>query len=110
MSRRYDSQKRILVTGGSGFPGSHLIDRLLTRVHEVVCADNLFTGTRRLPLPASDPRQRRPDIGLAQSLLDWSPSIALKVGLGATIQYFRDLVQPSPVVSLATVKSGGGAN
>jgi UDP-glucuronate decarboxylase len=45
--RIYDSQKRILVTGGAGFLGSHLIDRLLARGDEVVCVDNLFTGTKR---------------------------------------------------------------
>lgn len=47
MPRVYDSRKRILVTGGAGFLGSHLIDRLLERGHEVLCVDNLFTGTKR---------------------------------------------------------------
>ncbi|MDU8946164.1 UDP-glucuronic acid decarboxylase family protein [Ovoidimarina sediminis] len=47
MTRLYDSRKRILVTGGAGFLGSHLIDRLLGQGHEVICADNLFTGTKR---------------------------------------------------------------
>ena len=47
MARNYASQKRILVTGGAGFLGSHLIDRLLSDGHEVLCADNLFTGTKR---------------------------------------------------------------
>jgi UDP-glucuronate decarboxylase len=47
MPRLYDSRKRILVTGGAGFLGSHLIDRLLDAGHEVVCVDNLFTGTKR---------------------------------------------------------------
>jgi UDP-glucuronate decarboxylase len=45
--RLYDSRKRILVTGGAGFLGSHLIDRLLEQGHEVLCVDNLFTGTKR---------------------------------------------------------------
>jgi UDP-glucuronate decarboxylase len=45
--RNYEKQKRILVTGGAGFLGSHLIDRLLADGHEVVCADNLFTGSKR---------------------------------------------------------------
>jgi UDP-glucuronate decarboxylase len=45
--RVYNPQKRILVTGGAGFLGSHLIDRLLADGHEVVCADNLFTGSKR---------------------------------------------------------------
>ncbi len=47
MTRLYDSRKRILVTGGAGFLGSHLIDRLLDQGHEVICVDNLFTGTKR---------------------------------------------------------------
>ena len=42
-----DSRKRILVTGGAGFLGSHLIDRLLAQGHEVICADNLFSSTKR---------------------------------------------------------------
>ena len=42
-----DSRKRILVTGGAGFLGSHLIDRLLEQGHEVICADNLFSSTKR---------------------------------------------------------------
>ncbi|MEH2533510.1 UDP-glucuronate decarboxylase [Bradyrhizobium sp. AZCC 1588] len=46
MRRNYDSCKRVLVTGGAGFLGSHLIDRLLSDGHDVVCADNLFTGTK----------------------------------------------------------------
>jgi UDP-glucuronate decarboxylase len=45
--RLYESRKRILVTGGAGFLGSHLIDRLLENGHEVLCIDNLFTGTKR---------------------------------------------------------------
>ena len=39
--------KRILVTGGAGFIGSHLCERLLNEGHEVVCLDNYFTGTKR---------------------------------------------------------------
>ncbi len=45
--RFYDSRKRVLVTGGAGFLGSHLIDALLAQGAEVTCADNLFTGTKR---------------------------------------------------------------
>ena len=47
MPRLYESRKRILVTGGAGFLGSHLIDRLMAQGHEVICADNLFTGSKR---------------------------------------------------------------
>lgn len=38
---------RILVTGGAGFIGSHLIDRLMEQGHEVLCLDNFFTGDKR---------------------------------------------------------------
>ena len=47
MIRTYHERKRILVTGGAGFLGSHLCDRLLSEGHEVICADNFFTGSRR---------------------------------------------------------------
>jgi UDP-glucuronate decarboxylase len=39
--------KRILVTGGAGFIGSHLCEALLARKNEVICLDNLFTGSRK---------------------------------------------------------------
>lgn len=40
-------RKRILVTGGAGFVGSHLVDRLMIEGHEVIVVDNFFTGRRR---------------------------------------------------------------
>lgn len=43
--------KRILVTGGAGFLGSHLCKRLLNDGHDVICVDNLFTGTKDNILP-----------------------------------------------------------
>lgn len=53
--RRYPSvnvlnhraKKRILVTGGAGFVGSHLVDKLMTAGHEVTVVDNFFTGSKR---------------------------------------------------------------
>ena len=44
------------------------------------------------PLPADDPRQRRPDIALAGQHLGWAPAISLDQGLGKTIDYFRKIV------------------
>jgi len=41
------------------------------------------------PLPQDDPRQRQPDISLAKSALDWSPTVTLEDGLKETIAYFR---------------------
>lgn len=43
---RTSLRKRVLVTGGAGFLGSHLCERLLGMGHEVICVDNFFTGTR----------------------------------------------------------------
>ncbi len=45
--RSYMQPKRILVTGGAGFIGSHLCERLLKDGHDVVCLDNFFTGRKR---------------------------------------------------------------
>jgi UDP-glucuronate decarboxylase len=45
--RSYNDNKKILITGGAGFLGSHLIDRLMERGDDVVCVDNYFTGTKR---------------------------------------------------------------
>ena len=41
------TQKRILVTGGAGFLGSHLCDRLIAQGHDVLCVDNFFTGSKQ---------------------------------------------------------------
>jgi UDP-glucuronate decarboxylase len=45
--RNYYERRRILVTGGAGFLGSHLVDRLVERGDDVICADNLFTGHKK---------------------------------------------------------------
>ena len=47
MANLVSNQKTILVTGGAGFLGSHLCDRLIAQGHEVVCVDNFFTGAKR---------------------------------------------------------------
>ncbi len=46
MKREY-SKKRILITGGGGFLGSHLCENLLSKGHEVICVDNFFTGSKQ---------------------------------------------------------------
>ncbi len=41
------NDKRILITGGAGFLGSHLCERLIAQGHQVICVDNCFTGTKK---------------------------------------------------------------
>src|SRR5690242_11152573 len=43
----YTSPRRVLITGGAGFIGSHLCERLIEAGHDVLCVDNFFTGTKR---------------------------------------------------------------
>ena len=45
-------------------------------------------GLARMPLPSDDPRQRRPDIGKARSVLGWEPAIGLDEGLQRTLDHF----------------------
>ena len=47
MVNKYSLNTRVLVTGGAGFLGSHLCDRLLREKHDVICLDNFFTGQKR---------------------------------------------------------------
>ena len=74
-------ETRIVVTGGAGFLGSHLCERLLADGAIVICVDNFFTGARR-----------NPDISRAQDLLDWKPRTMLKDGLTSTIVHFNRLL------------------
>jgi UDP-glucuronate decarboxylase len=59
-----------------------------------------LTGSKsriiRMPLPADDPKQRRPDISQAQKLLNWQPVTPLREGLERTIAYFDDLLKEDP--------------
>lgn len=56
-------------------------------------------------LPVDDPRQRRPDIALAQRLLGWAPSTPLATGLARTIDYFQAAHTASMPVTVAEVRS-----
>ena len=88
--------KHVLVTGGSGFIGSHLCENLLDSEFEVLCVDNYFTGSKSEicfhDLPPDDPKQRQPNITLATEILGCNPTTNLKVGLLKTIEYFEKLI------------------
>ena len=73
-----------------GNPGEFTIKQLAEEVIKI-CGSK--SGLIHLPLPADDPRQRRPDITKAQTLLGWKPTIPLHEGLERTVADFRKRVK-----------------
>lgn len=73
-----------------GNPGEFTIFELAQLVIKLT---NSSSKISYQPLPTDDPIQRKPDITLARSKLDWSPKIELEEGLTGTIQYFRKILQ-----------------
>ena len=72
-----------------GNPGEFTIKQLAEEVIKICGSQSEFT---HLPLPADDPRQRKPDITKAQTLLGWNPTIPLREGLERTVADFRQRV------------------
>ena len=72
-----------------GNPGEFTIKELAELVIELTGAKSRL---QYHPLPQDDPRQRKPDITLAKSVLDWEPKVALRDGLKEVIGYFRHLL------------------
>lgn len=75
-----------------GNPGEFTILQLAQKVIELTGSASKIIFQ---PLPADDPAQRRPDISLAKSKLDWEPRVALEQGLLSTIEYFQTMFQAS---------------
>lgn len=71
-----------------GNPGEFTILELATKILNMTGS---ASEIRFLPLPSDDPKQRRPDITLAQELLGWQPAISLHAGLAQTVSYFEKL-------------------
>jgi UDP-glucuronate decarboxylase len=69
-----------------GNPGEFTIKQL---AEEVIKTCESKSGFTYLPLPADDPRQRKPDITKAQTMLGWNPTIPLREGLKRTVEDFR---------------------
>jgi len=69
-----------------GNPGEFTIMQL---AEEVIKACDSKSGFTYLPLPADDPRQRKPDIARAQTALGWNPTIPLREGLKRTVEDFQ---------------------
>lgn len=86
---------RLMATGSGitgpvnlGNPGEFTIRAL---AEQVIAATESHSELVFRPLPEDDPKQRQPDIALANSLLNWQPTVALAAGLPKTIDYFRKL-------------------
>jgi UDP-glucuronate decarboxylase len=69
-----------------GNPGEFTMLELAQQVTGLVGGEQI----RHEPLPADDPVRRRPDIGRAQELLGWEPTVELAEGLKRTVEYFRE--------------------
>jgi UDP-glucuronate decarboxylase len=84
-----------------GNPNEFTIKQLAAEVVDI-CQSK--SDVKYLPLPEDDPRQRKPDIRRAQTLLGWTPTIQLRAGLEKTVKYFRGklnrlISQSSPITS-----------
>lgn len=65
---------------------------ILELAQQVIALTDSSSQIVHQPLPRDDPRQRRPDITLAQTQLDWNPVVKLQMGLPKTIDYFRSVL------------------
>lgn len=72
-----------------GNPGEYTMKTL---AHEVIRLTNSSSQLVHHELPSDDPKQRRPDISLAEQCLGWSPSIPLHEGVSRTIAHFREIM------------------
>ncbi len=81
-----------------GNPQEFTVLELATLVRELTQVDAPLIFEE---LPEDDPRQRKPDISVARSLLDWEPSVRLREGLTRTIAHFRDELGDSRTTHLS---------
>jgi UDP-glucuronate decarboxylase len=79
------SEKNIVGPINLGNPDENTIQVL---AEKIIVLTNSNSKIINMPLPEDDPRQRKPDITKATSLLNWSPSIQLDIGLQKTTEYF----------------------
>jgi UDP-glucuronate decarboxylase len=79
-----------------GNPGEFTIKQLAELAIDMTGSASKLTF---LPLPQDDPKQRRPDISLAQKHLDWTPQVQLREGLKQTIHYFEKLLSGAPAAT-----------
>lgn len=81
-----------------GNPEEHTILEYAELIREMTGSSSEFVVTA--PAVGDDPQRRRPDIGLARSLLGWEPTVSLRDGLASTIGYFREELSAPPTRAL----------
>jgi UDP-glucuronate decarboxylase len=86
---RLMNQEKTVGPVNIGNPGEFTMLELAELVLKKVGGKSKVTN---LPLPADDPKQRRPDISLAKEALGWAPKVPLEEGLDRTIAYFRQAI------------------
>lgn len=86
---RLMNQEKTVGPVNIGNPGEFTMLELAELVLKKVGGKSKVTN---LPLPADDPKQRRPDISLAKEALGWEPKVPLEQGLDRTIEYFRGAI------------------
>ena len=86
---RLMNQEKTVGPVNIGNPGEFTMLELAELVLKKVGGKSKITN---LPLPADDPKQRRPDISLAKEVLGWEPKVPLEEGLDRTIEYFRQAI------------------
>ena len=86
---RLMNQEKTVGPVNIGNPGEFTMLELAELVLKKVGGKSKITN---LPLPADDPKQRRPDISFAKEVLGWEPKVPLEEGLDRTIDYFRQAI------------------
>lgn len=89
MIRMMDSRSDFIGPCNLGNPGEFTMLELAKLVLELTGSKSRLVY---MPLPADDPKQRKPVIELAEKELNWTPSVSLEEGLKKTIQYFKDMM------------------
>jgi nucleoside-diphosphate-sugar epimerase len=78
-----------------GNPAEYTVCELARLIQELAGTSSLVEFR---PLPGDDPKQRRPDITVAMTLLEWQPRVSVTLGLTSTIAYFREQLAATPMV------------
>jgi len=86
---RFMNQDEIIGPMNCGNPGEFTMLELAEMVLKKVGGGSKIT---HMPLPADDPRQRRPDISVAREKLGWEPKVPLEEGIERTISYFKSVI------------------